>query len=429
MRLQQQIHYFPSASQPMPPTPPDLDSDSELTKTPQPRPFIHFDQSKLKEAAIQDPDTPWIAPLPQFTGSLPTRALISDDDELHDVLHNQGITRVVHEEESDNVFQSFAIPPSPSPPTAKRRGSVDHSSGVCEDPIMFKDTGLDRASSCRSAERVLSTPVVEPQMKVPPHSTPMMSPGRARSHSIPIQNSDTQSRNSSPKPHRNDDVSTTIGSPSKSISIHSRGSDSLRRLHDLLEDDDVVTSSSLPNMSSHLSTPSNREVPHHADIPSSRISSHPTISNTPSQHRVKSLLSPRQGDVERGKSLPPSDTNYVTPSTPSVSLSRAQTLHESPVQTQRSSQPPAFSSASDAAKALEKERKEKQRERRRLEKSSQETVDRPVAFSSASSSSTRSHTSTVWESSPHTPSYASNRYTTTSTSMPVPRIQLAAEPV
>lgn len=409
----------------MPPTPPDLDSDSELTKTPQPRPFIHFDQSKLKEAAIQDPDTPWIAPLPQFTGSLPTRALISDDDELHDVIHNPPITRVVREEEPDSAFQSFAIPPSASPPAAKRRGPTDHSNGVSEDFTLFKDTGLDRTSSFRFAERPAQTPVVESQMKIPPHATPLMSPGRARSHSIPPQISDMQSRNSSPRPQRNDDVPTAVSSPTKPITIHGRGSDSLRRLHDLLEDDDVATSSSLPNMSSHLSAPSSREVPHHADIPPSRISSHSTTSSTPSQqHRVKTLLSPRQGDAERGKTLPLSDTIFVTPSTPSVSLSRTPTQHESP---QRSSQTPAFSSASDAAKALEKERKEKQRERRRLEKSSQETADRPVAFSSASASSTRSHTSSSgWDSSP---SYTSNRYTTSSASTPVPRMPLAAETV
>lgn len=423
MRLQQQIHYFPSASQPMPPTPPDLDSDSDLTKTPQPRPFIHFDQSKLKEAAIQDPDTPWIAPLPQFTGSLPTRSLIADDDEPQDVVHHTGMA--IHVEESDNGFRSFTIPPSP-----KRRGSGDNpDSRAFEESTMFKDTGLDRAPSVRSAEKALLTPAVEVQAKVTPYSTPLMrsmSPGRARSHSIPTQNSDVQSRNSSPRPHRNVDIPTTVSSPS--ISIHSRGSDSLRRLHDLLEDDDVATSSSLPNMSSHFTIPSAREVPHHAEPPS-RLSNHSAMSTTPSLHRGKSLLSPKQGDVERGKSLPPSETNYVAPSTPSVSASRVQSQPEPHAQTPRPSQPPAFSSASDAAKALEKERKEKLREQRRQEKSSQENADRPASSSSTSSTSTRSHTSSNWDSPSRTPAYASNRYATTSSSMSVPRMQLAAEPL
>ncbi|KAF5354265.1 hypothetical protein D9756_007064 [Leucocoprinus leucothites] len=375
----------------MPPTPqpelatPDLDMEPDLAKTPQPRFVAELDQTKLKQAVVQDPSSFLISPLPQFTGQLPEALLLPDEDELQDT--QRGTVNVTfkasHQEQLSTPFQSFQVPSTPS--------SNCDSSGHpwtcnCQEVSLFANgkVGTPRPPITST----VSTPVLPTKAKSPlqtpnPTSAALLSPGRHRSHTIATPTSRPPSRASSPKPRSNGSVRGIYSPASTHSSLSSREPESLKsRLHDLLQDNSGI-SSSLPNMSSsHFPTSLTRETPHQTPRPElSRPSSH--SGTTPPQHRVNPVLTPNHGESEQARVSPPMNASYVAPATP--------TTHSVP------SPPPApvISRASNAAMVIEKERKEKkeqERERRRAEKDKQrlaeaESLGRSNSVSSATSAS------------------------------------------
>lgn len=385
MRLQQEVRLLR-----MPPTPhcpeldsPDMDVDPDMAKTPQPRPMAELDQKKLQSAALRDPESYLISPLPQFTGRLPEAVALPDEDEQRE---RREAKKSPRKQGSQLSFQSFVVPPTPS---TQDCGASGHPYTCdCVEFAIFNEGAKKSGSPRSSIINVASTPTIEAKMKVPPPTpsscpTPMMSPGRARSHTIPSHASRPPSRAPSPKPPSND--ARDVYSPSSNyINIQGRGAESLKsRLHDLLQDNAGV-SSSLPNMSStHFPSSLTRATPQSSQQPDlpSRPPSRSGASS--SQHRVNPLLSPRQGTSERSGASPQVPLSYVPPSTPSIT----------PV-------PPApvFSRASNAAMAMEKERKEKkelERERRRIEKEKkkaveQEGIPRPNSVSNTSTAANAS---------------------------------------
>lgn len=367
----------------MPPTPhcpeldsPDMDMDPDMAKTPQPRPMAELDQKKLQSAAVQDPESYLISPLPQFTGRLPEAVALPDEDEQRE---RREAKKSPRKQGSQLSFQSFVVPPTPS---ARDCGASGHPYTCdCVEFAIFNEGAKKSGSRRSSITNGASTPVIDAKMKVPPPTpssvpNPMMSPGRARSHTIPSHASRPPSRAPSPKPTSND--ARDVYSPSQNnINIQGKGSESLKsRLHDLLQDN-AGASSSLPIMSStHFPSSLTRGTPpspQQPDLPSRS----PSRSGAPSQHRGNPLLSPRQSTSERIGTSPQVPLSYVSPPTPSITP-----------------MPPApvFSRASNAAMAMEKERKEKkelERERRRIEKEKkkaveQEALPRPNSVSNTS---------------------------------------------
>lgn len=428
MRLQHEVRLLrmPPTPQPVPPTP-DMDMDPDMAKTPQPRPLAELDQSKLKEAAVHDPTTYLISPLPQFTGRLPDPVELAEEDESRDRLKAKSTApKALRQEESQKVFQSFVIPPTPS---SKECGAAGHPYTCdCEEFAIFNEDNQKRGSRRPSVANPVSTPVIEAKMRAPPptpsglsYPTPVMSPGRARSHTIPAHNSRppscVPSRASSPKPHLSGGMRDVYSPASGHSNLQNRETESLKsRLHDLLQDN-TGTSSSLPNMtSSHFPASFTRESPEPAQNvePSSRPSS--CSAATPLQHRVTALMSPKQGESERVRTSPPLTTGYMAPSTPSgPSVPQA----------------PVFSRASNAAMAIEKERKEKkeqERERRRLEKekkSEQESLARSGSISSTTSSFRKARVSSGRES---TMPYAPQRHTSASATLGSASIMTSTSP-
>lgn len=416
----------------MPPTPhpepttPDMDMDLDMAKTPQPRPMAELDQTRLQRAAVRDPESYLISPLPQFTGRLPDAVALPDEDEPRDKLKAKSVaTKSPRQEESQLAFQSFALPPTPPTPSPRKCDAAGHPYTCdCEEFAIFNEDVKKPGSRRPSFADPVSTPAIEAHIKVPPptpsgesYPTPM-SPGRARSHTIPTHTSRPPSRAPSPK-LRPSGSSRVISSPlSNHSSLQSGGTESLKsRLHDLLQDN-AGMSSSLPNMSSsHFPASLTRETPQLTQ--KAELSSRPPSRSgaTPLQHRVNPLLSPKQGDSERVRNSPQVAASSMAPATPSAP----------PV-------PPApvFSRASNAAMAIEKERKEKkeqERERRRLEKEKKRATEQeaPARSNSASNSSDVTASTTSISSTsygrPHASSgrdstgpHTSQRHTSTSSS-------------
>ncbi|KAJ3573494.1 hypothetical protein NP233_g2394 [Leucocoprinus birnbaumii] len=381
MRLQNEMTrmQLPPTPQPEPPTP-DMDMEPDLAKTPQPRFVTELDQTKLKEAVVQDPATFLISPLPQFTGQLPEALPLPEEDDIQDAQHPKPPRR----EEHSTPFQSFQI--SSIRPAKCNAPGCPYTCN-CQEVNLFSN---GKAGAPRPPiTSAFSTPVLPTEAKAlqnPTPATTVMSPGRNRSYTIPSHSSRPPSRAPSPKPRS----TGSVRSPASSHSSLSNQPESLKsRLHDLLQDNSGI-SSSLPNMSSsHFPASMIRETPHQSPRPeSSKASSY--SGNTPPQHRVNPVLTPNQGDSEPSRVSPPMVAIHVAPATPST--------HSVPTP------PPApvISRASNAAMAIEKERKEKkeqERERRRAEKDKQrlleaESLGRSNSVSSASGASGISSTST-----------------------------------
>ncbi|KAF9447363.1 hypothetical protein P691DRAFT_125562 [Macrolepiota fuliginosa MF-IS2] len=423
MRLQHEVRLLrlPPTPQPEPATP-DMDIELDMAKTPQPRPMAELDQTKLRSAAVQDPESYLISPLPQFTGRLPDAAVLPDEDEPRDQSKPKGAaTKSPRRQDSSLSFQSFVLPPTPQTPSLKDCGAAGHPwTCNCQEFVIFNEGAGKPGSRRPSFTNPLPTPVSETQPQAPPptpsgvsHSTPM-SPGRLRSYTIPTHNSRPPSRAPSPKPRPTSGPRNVYSPSSGHSSLQGKETESLKsRLHDLLQDNAGV-SSSLPNMpSSHFPASFARETPQStqkAELPSRPPS---RSGATPLQHRVNPL-SPKQSDSERPKVSPPTTTSSMTPPTPPApSVPSA----------------PAFSRASNAAMVLEKERKEKkeqERERRRLEKektraAEQETLNRSGSISNSSATGSagvsasygRSRASPGRES---TGPYGSQRHTNTGSS-------------
>jgi hypothetical protein len=414
----------------MPPTPqpelatPDMDMEPDLAKTPQPRFVAELDQSKLRTSVVQDPDPTnyLISPLPQFTGELPHALPLPDEDEPQEKPKaDQTSTKSPHHDQL-SIFQPFELPPTRS---SKCDAAGHPYTCNCEDICFFSDGVKESESRRPPLISSVSTPVMGTKVKSP-SATPsitspatLLSPGRNRSYTIPSSHTTPlASRAPSPKPRLN-------GSHS---SLQSRETESLKsRLHDLLQDN-VGTSSSLPNMSSsHFPSSLNRGTPRQtpkAEL--SRPSSRPPSSGgTPPQHQINPVLSPRQGESEYARVSPSMGASSMAPTTPSP--------HPVPTPVPT----PVISRASNAAMAMEKERKEKkeqERERRRAEKEKkrlveQDTLGRSNSVSSStsasivsSSSHSRSHAHSGWDTGPYTaPRHTTNASSSQRTApMPVP---------
>ncbi|KXN89176.1 hypothetical protein AN958_06103 [Leucoagaricus sp. SymC.cos] len=416
MRLQQEVKLMrmPPTPQPEPATP-DMEQDPDLAKTPQPRFVSELDQSKLKDVVTQDPLSLLISPLPQFTGRLPEAILPDEDEPQETTTRVKPASKPSRQEQSQIAFQPFEVPSTPS---FKKCDAAGHPYTCnCVEFAIFSDAPKSESRRPPLTSTV-STPIMETKLKSPLStpsvvaSTPLMSPGRNRSHTIPSHGSRPPSRAPSPKPRTNGSIGD-VQNPTPNHSSHqSRKPESLKsRLHDLLQDN-APMSSSLPNMSSsHFPSSLTQESPRQTSTAKvSHPSSHP--GNTPPQHRVNPVLSPAQGDNVRVS--PPTSPAFIPPSTPS-----APTTTPTPV----------ISRASNAAQIIEKEREDRERRRREKEKkrlNEQESLGRSNSVSSTTSASrvsstnyARSHTHSSRDSNG---SYApSQRHTTSShSSAPIP---------
>lgn len=356
------------------------EAQAEFSYTPHPDTFFspNLDQNKLHGAALKDPNSFLISPLPEFTGRLPTEYFPLPDPEDESLAATPSKT-----DDQEIVFPRDDY----DQPSCN---STDHSvSWQCQTPSPPVPLHIDAIESKtpRNLSFIGNSPRwVDFAAPLPPPGTPsgtartaprgrdVKDMHRSRSKSIPSRPT-SQSRPSSrpptrpvsPVPSHKSPTSSSQGRVSTSsreshtpASAHlsipqGRDGEMRNRLHDLLRDSGA--SSSLPNMSStHFPSTFNPESP--PSRPPSRTgssSSHPA----PSQSTHPKALQHSTSDNYSHLLASSPQSHGPTPlTTPSPGLQRV-----------------ATSTASSAALAIEKAQKERQRaekeqdrERRRAEK-------------------------------------------------------------
>ncbi|TFK36275.1 hypothetical protein BDQ12DRAFT_255678 [Crucibulum laeve] len=263
---------------------PDKDFDEleySLEEIPYPSPEL--DQTALKGAAAQEPDSYLVSPLPQFTGKLPSH-LDSFDP----------MPEVVEEEEEEGYEQAYAPAPNCGaaghPHSCKcasfsmfpddiqyaepRASPTRRPSFVARESPSFPATATDRPVLADSFEAVTDTTPSTPSglsLTAPPNLS--VEGRRSRSQSVTVSRTPSRSRPTSRGPTRpvspslkpamipsSQPRASSSRDPYAPVSAHlsipqGREGEGLRtRLHDLLQDTGV--SSSLPSMSSSRFTSS-----------------------------------------------------------------------------------------------------------------------------------------------------------------------------